>query len=1229
VLGAFAQPLHPNFFHYNSDDYLVSDQVTVIAQDQIGYMWVGTDEGVSKFSFRSGEKYVADRTDPYSILSNRVRDLLIDKTGQIWLATAQGVNRYDLGLNRFETIPINGEPVLNVHVLAEDIDGRIWIGTEKGLAIYDPEGNAFDLVALGQESGETNLSTGITTMAPGPAGALWLGIGNNLVRYTSNQVDTVSLGLEKSHRVSSLAFGSQGELWVGSLGGGLRQVQTSTLQVMNQYTTRSNTAIGSNQVLTVMVSQKGDVWVGTTNGVSVRWQGKEDFVSYEHDINDDYGLSDYVVRDIFQDEAGGIWLGTEAGGITYFHEADNLIEYYGPASVVGTDRALVDYHVRSLYEDASGKVWLGSRVGLSCYDRTKQAFTHFPIKPADNQRVHLPVLSIISSSPGVLWVGTQEGLGKFETATGRYALYTPSGGEYVGDNPLQINDLWFEDEDALWLATENLGLLLYNTVYEQFLNPFSQEGQGYPKEAINCLLPDDRHQKLWIGGVAGLMSLPYGDEEYKQERLYVEDSLITMPPMVKCLTMDEEGVLWAGTQEQGLWRIDPETKQVRQYGKAEGLTFKDVRALVFDGSGTLWATSNEGMARIKIFEDQSLSLTYFDVGDNLQGEQFFARSSLLSEEGLLYLGGVNGLNVFDPSQIRDFQLEVPVAVYDLMIHDEQVTVGDATGVLPKQLLALDSIRLAPDQNTFILRFNNFDFVRPGDVYYEYRLVGWEDEWKDGDQTRRVTYANLPRGRHYEFRLRAKNSLSGWTEAKPLHIYLVPAYWETLWFRVLMGVGILVLIYLGYQVRTLSIRKKNERLAELVEKSTHALQAEIKERIRTEHALTLARDAAEIANRVKSEFLANMSHEIRTPLNGIIGLTGLVLSTPLNEDQSQYLVHVKQSADSLLRMVDDLLDFARLEAGQLKFVKEPFTLQEVLEEVLAGFRYEARQKGLRFEGELDSVLPRQLMGDKSRIQQVLMNLLANAFKFTDKGSIRIDIEPSPRKAGMDRLWVQFSVADTGIGIPKEKQQEIFDDFTQADNSSTRKYGGTGMGLALCRELISQMRGEIWVESKVKEGSTFFFHLPLEEVGAPIMPTTQMVTHSLTKPLLFEPNRVLVVEDNAVNQLVVLRLLRKVGLTAEVAQNGKEALEKMQEKEFAMVLMDLHMPEMDGYEAARRIRNGQVAESNPENIPIIAVTAAARKVDEERCRSLGMNDFLTKPIHPPSLYEALKQFLPYAD
>ncbi|MEL6534179.1 MAG: two-component regulator propeller domain-containing protein [Bacteroidota bacterium] len=1229
AFSAFAQPQHPNFFHYNSDAYLISDQVLVIDQDHLGYIWVGTDEGLSKFSYNHVEEYVADRTDPNSLLSNRVRDLLVDTQGQVWVATTLGISQYDLALNHFKTIAIQGEPTLHVHALFEDADGQIWAGTEKGLGLYSSDSQSVGLLSVNLASRPGAAPAAVTAIAQAPDKSLWLGVGNTILRYMDGQAESIPLP-QNTQRITSLTFDVEGQLWVGTIGGGLLEVEPDAQEVVNQYTSQTASAIGGNQVLSVIQTKKGALWVGTTNGVSVRWNGKEDFVTYEHDINDNYGLSDYVVTDIFQDAAGGIWLGTEAGGITYFHEADNLIEFYGPASLTGSDRSLADYHVRSLFQDAAGKVWLGSRVGLSCYERDQQEFTHFPISKGNNRRVHLPVLSIAESALGVLWVGTEEGLGKFNVNSGSYQLFTPSGAVYAGDNPQQINDLYVGEEGGLWMATENLGLLLFNTEYEQFLNPFSQEGQGYPREAMYSLVPDHPRAVLWIGGAAGLMSMPLGQDEYQLEKLYIGDSLVSIPPIIKSLTLDQEGVLWAGTQEQGLWRIDPESMQGRQYGEEAGLTFKDIRALEFDDSGTLWVTSNAGMARVEITDDLELLTTYFDVGDNLQGEKFFARSGIQSADGLMYFGGVNGLNVFDPSQIRDFQLRVPVAVNGLMIQDQAITLGDDSGILPKQLLAMDSIRLAADQNTFTLLFSNLDFVRPSDVVYQYQLVGWENAWKDGGNTRQVTYANLPRGRYYQFRLRAKNNLGQWTEAKPLTIYLVPAYWETLWFRLLLGVLVVVVIYLGYQVRTLRIRRKNDRLATLVEKSTQALQAEIKERIRTEHALTIAKDAAEIANRVKSEFLANMSHEIRTPLNGIIGLTGIVLSTPLSDDQNQYLVHVKQSADSLLRMVDDLLDFARLEAGQLKFVKEPFTLHEVLEEVLAGFRYEARQKGLRFEGELDSAMPRQLIGDKSRIQQVLMNLLANAFKFTDRGSVRISIEPASRKVSMDSYGVQFSVADTGVGIPKEKQQEIFDDFTQADNSTTRKYGGTGMGLALCRELISQMRGEIWVESKVKEGSTFYFYLPLEEVGTPILPATKKVSHSLTKPLLFEPNRVLVVEDNAVNQLVVLRLLRKVGLTAEVAQNGKEALDKLaEEKEFAMILMDLHMPEMDGYEAARRIRNGELDGKEMKNIPIVAVTAAARKVDEERCRNLGMNDFLTKPIHPPSLYEVLKRFLPSSE
>ncbi len=350
-------------------------------------------------------------------------------------------------------------------------------------------------------------------------------------------------------------------------------------------------------------------------------------------------------------------------------------------------------------------------------------------------------------------------------------------------------------------------------------------------------------------------------------------------------------------------------------------------------------------------------------------------------------------------------------------------------------------------------------------------------------------------------------------------------------------------------------------------------------------LSAAKEAAEAANRAKSEFLANMSHEIRTPMNGIIGMTELALGTALSQVQREYLGMVKISADSLLSLINDILDFSKIEAGKLEIDSVDFSLRNTLGEVTSMLRVRAQQKGLKFLCHIPLDLPDTLVGDPSRLRQVLINLVGNALKFTAQGEVTVRVAMEAETA--DQAAFHFSVTDTGIGIPLEKQRLIFEAFTQSDSSTTRQFGGTGLGLSISTRLITLMGGSIWVESEPGQGSAFHFRLPFGlRAGAlqsadPLAPLPPAADRRRF--------RILLAEDNLVNQRVALRLLEKKGHTVVVAESGKKALDAWREQTFDIILMDVQMPEMDGFEATARIRERE--KSSRKHIPIIALTAHA--------------------------------------
>ncbi|RSK51346.1 hybrid sensor histidine kinase/response regulator [Hymenobacter rigui] len=735
---------------------------------------------------------------------------------------------------------------------------------------------------------------------------------------------------------------------------------------------------------------------------------------------------------------------------------------------------------------------------------------------------------------------------------------------------------------------------------------------------------------------------------------------------------------WVGTIGEGAFHVTG--RQVRHYTTANGLLQNDVYAILPDRQGRVWfATDGTGLAVLEngrfrvhrlvpggvdataLAQDAAGRVWIGTEGDGLfcyeQGRfrQFTTHNSGLASNycyGLqptptgLVVQHRNGLSLGQGTQFTPISTPNNPIIRDLLPNaaallppsDSAVLLASRTGLVQVRLAVprriatpvtltgaeVDGVRqpagplpeLSAQPHHVTWFFRVASLAPAGTWQYQYRLRGFLNTWSRPTATGEADFPRLDAGR-YVLEVRARRGAEGqWSAPVATRFSIATPFWRTWWFAALVLLGAAGLAYAFAQARTATLRRQKLQLETTVRERTAELRHQKAEIEQINADLVVARDAAEASRRAKAQFLANMSHEIRTPMNAVIGLTHLLRNTPVSPEQGEYLQAIQSSSQNLLVIINDILDSSKIEAGKLTLEQAPFRLPELVERVARMFQFATEAKGLHLRTEVAPNVPAAILGDAVRLNQVLVNLVGNAVKFTTTGGVTIRLMLQPSTSEMPEM-LRFGIQDTGIGIPAEKLDTIFEDFSQANTSTTRQFGGTGLGLSIARNLVQLHGGRLWVESREGVGSTFWFEIPSHPVDA------VAVRAEATGPLApFEPAlRVLVAEDNDLNQLVARKTLEAWNVEVTIAANGRLAVEAARQQLFDAVLLDVQMPEMDGYEAARQLRS---LFPDAMALPLIGLTASALPEDRALAMEAGMNDTLAKPFDPAVLYARLAYF-----
>jgi len=1193
------------FEHFNVDHGMPSNIAQCIIQDKEGYLWFGMYAGIARYDGYNFTSYINEPGNPNSINSGTVQALCEDKDGSLWIGTSLGLDKFDPATGSFAHFfpsPRGVGADFSNHVLSvcEDKFGMLWVGTADGLYKFDKDTESF-------------------------------------TSYKNNPADSGSL---RNNYVSALLEDRDGALWIGT-GNGLDKLDRETDTFVHYWHDPENTTVPvviewnqavkyhvSYQINSIYEDKAGTLWL-CTNGEGLIEFNKtgETYTTYKRDVKNPTsptGPTNNRVTSICEDKDGNYWIGTEFGGVNIFNKHTGAFSHYRRNEF---DPGSLSHNlVLSVLCERSGTIWMGTFLGVNKLNRAKQPFVQYNKLENSWDQSLGDYAGYLAGGHNMVWIEANKHILKFDPKAGTFSLqpftWVPAGdtsgiwmlpnadvgGMYTRDGNGHFTRVKYSNgqefshryscfyrvpsSDTTWVGTREGGIFIFDK-RTKTLSSFDSLNTS-----IKCIYKDS-FGLLWAGTKdAGLFR--YGETPKTRTRFIsvVDDPTSISGNFVTAIMEDAKQNMWFGTSN-GLNRYDRTTNSFMHYTEENGLANNWIFAIEIDDPGNVWLATNYGITKLN---PETGEVRNYDKSYGLATNRL-AFSSYKTDDGEMYFSGPGGLTRFHPGKIKDNPYIPPIVITSIQVFDKPVQFGK-------------EMTFPHDRNFLAFEFTALSYVSSERNQYAYKMEGLDEDWVYSGTRRYASYPNLAPG-EYRFRARGSNNDGVWNdEGTSVIITILPPWWKTTWAYI--GYGLLMLLVIfgarRYEMNRLNLRN----------------QVKLDEVKLKEHEET---------NRVKSRFFANISHEFRTPLTLILGPIERILAEDPGEHIARQAGMAKRNAMRLLNLVNQLLDLSKLEAGKLQLQASKENIVAFVSGVTMSFESLAERKAIRLKvtAEHNDI---EIYFDRDKMAKILANLLSNAFKFTpEDGEIAVTLTLVPDGQGEDKI--EIAVADTGIGISGDEVPKLFDRFYQVDSSHTREHEGTGIGLALTKELVELHHGTIRAFSKIGEGSKFVIELPLgrehlsddqivdaygqvdreivmseAEYAVPVSPSMQQGSEVGSE----DKTIILVVEDNADVREYIKDSLGD-GYRIEEAVNGEQGLAQAESIIPDLIISDIMMPKMDGTELTRRIKNDQ----RTSHIPVILLTAKSEQESKLQGLETGADDYLTKPFDTKELLARIKNLI----